>query len=379
MTKIYLIRHAEAEGNLYRRIHGVYNSGVTARGLSQIDQLAERFRNIPIDAVYASDLCRTQTTAGAILKYHPLPLNIEPGLREVNMGCWEDLPWGNAGYYHPEQMMYFASDPALWDIPGCEKYPDLQSRITSTLLRLSLQHQGETIACFSHGMAIRSFIAGVKGISSENIHEILHGDNTCVALLNVENGSIDIEYYNDNSHLSSDLSTFANQSWWRSKNSPDLANLRFEPMDIAADEKLYCSCYRDGWQAAHGTLSGYSSAPYLSAAQKISAQEPLALMKVFSGEKFAGIVELDPSRLAEQGCGWISLLYLVPEMRGKGFGVQLLGHAVSFFRGKGRSAIRLHVAETNQNALRFYKGAGFSSVDIIQGSLSPLLLLDKKI
>ena len=29
MTTIYLIRHAEAEGNLYRRAHGWYNSTIT--------------------------------------------------------------------------------------------------------------------------------------------------------------------------------------------------------------------------------------------------------------------------------------------------------------------------------------------------------------
>ena len=29
MTTIYLIRHAEAEGNLYRRIHGWYDSLIT--------------------------------------------------------------------------------------------------------------------------------------------------------------------------------------------------------------------------------------------------------------------------------------------------------------------------------------------------------------
>ena len=32
MTTIYLIRHAEAEGNLYRRIHGIYDSLITKRG-----------------------------------------------------------------------------------------------------------------------------------------------------------------------------------------------------------------------------------------------------------------------------------------------------------------------------------------------------------
>ena len=31
MTTIYLIRHAEAEGNRYRRAHGWYNSTITDR------------------------------------------------------------------------------------------------------------------------------------------------------------------------------------------------------------------------------------------------------------------------------------------------------------------------------------------------------------
>ncbi|MCM1149955.1 MAG: histidine phosphatase family protein, partial [Butyricicoccus sp.] len=41
MTKIYLIRHAEAEGNIYRRAHGWYDGRVSAKGRRQIDALAE--------------------------------------------------------------------------------------------------------------------------------------------------------------------------------------------------------------------------------------------------------------------------------------------------------------------------------------------------
>ena len=32
MTTIYLIRHGEAEGNLYRRIHGQFDSNITPLG-----------------------------------------------------------------------------------------------------------------------------------------------------------------------------------------------------------------------------------------------------------------------------------------------------------------------------------------------------------
>ena len=31
MTTVYMVRHAEAEGNLYRRVHGWYNSLATGR------------------------------------------------------------------------------------------------------------------------------------------------------------------------------------------------------------------------------------------------------------------------------------------------------------------------------------------------------------
>ena len=50
MTTIYIIRHAEAEGNLYRRFHGWYNSLITENGYRQIAALAARFRDVPIGA-----------------------------------------------------------------------------------------------------------------------------------------------------------------------------------------------------------------------------------------------------------------------------------------------------------------------------------------
>ena len=86
MTTIYLIRHAEAEGNLYRRVHGWYDSLITENGYRQIAALEERFRDIHIDAVYSSDLFRTRTTARAIYRSKNLPLRTHPGLRELNLG-----------------------------------------------------------------------------------------------------------------------------------------------------------------------------------------------------------------------------------------------------------------------------------------------------
>ena len=69
MTTIYLIRHAEAEGNLYRRIHGWYDALITPNGYRQMAALEERFRDIPVDEVFSSDLHRTMTTARAVYQF----------------------------------------------------------------------------------------------------------------------------------------------------------------------------------------------------------------------------------------------------------------------------------------------------------------------
>ena len=41
MTEIYLIRHAQAEGNRYHMMQGHWDGGVTALGRRQIEELAE--------------------------------------------------------------------------------------------------------------------------------------------------------------------------------------------------------------------------------------------------------------------------------------------------------------------------------------------------
>ena len=94
MTNIYVIRHAEAEGNLYRIAQGQYNSIITERGHRQIAVLARRFEDIHVDAVYASDLYRTCATASAIYQPKGLPLRRRRDLREICVGAWEQKTWG---------------------------------------------------------------------------------------------------------------------------------------------------------------------------------------------------------------------------------------------------------------------------------------------
>ena len=93
MTTVYLIRHAEAEGNLFRMAHGQYDSNLTPRGYRQLHYLRERFAAVRLDAVYGSDLTRAHATASALYVPRQLPFQPLPQLREVRLGDWEERPW----------------------------------------------------------------------------------------------------------------------------------------------------------------------------------------------------------------------------------------------------------------------------------------------
>ena len=43
MTRIYLVRHAQSEGNFYRRAHGMYNSMLTPQGRIQLEALKKQW------------------------------------------------------------------------------------------------------------------------------------------------------------------------------------------------------------------------------------------------------------------------------------------------------------------------------------------------
>ena len=377
MTTLYLIRHAEAEGNLYRRIQGQWDGEVTPRGKKQIDALAERFRDVPLDAVYSSDLRRTIETAGAILRWHDLPLQTTPRLREIYMGAWEGLMWGDAEHMDPAQMYCFNHDPARWRIPGAESYATLQARITFVLCEIAARHPGGSVAVVSHGTAIRAYLAALLGIDSSAIGTLPHGDNTCVARLEFDGRAVRAVYYNDASHLPEEISTFGRQTWWKGVDK-DPGNLRMEPMCFPRDRAFYSACYRDAWCTIHGTDEGYAANLYLAAAKQHARREG-AVMRLLSGDTPVGMIELDEHHEGADGRLWISFFYLTPEARNQGWGVQLLGHAVWYCETRGFPGIRLHCAATNEHAKGFYAHYGFVCVGEDMGVRGRLLMLEKAV
>lgn len=306
MTTIYLVRHAEAEGNLCRRIHGQFDTNVTPNGMRQIMDLEKRFEGIPVHACYSSDLTRTRTTAQAICVPNHLRLHTDPAFREVSLGVWEDLPFGILYAREPAAIDAFCHDPEHWCVEGAETFQMYTSRFLRAMEEAVRSHPDETIAIVSHGAVLRGVL---KALFPET--EIRHADNTAVTCLTWQDGAYQLVYLNDNSHLRAGQSLFARQTWWKQKNAGNDGTLWFR--EVASPEE---------------------------AAARSEAEQTYTAML---GENPVGHLSVR----TEEDRGIVKDMRLLPEERGKGYAIQLLGQALFTMRKLGKKELCMEVPDEN--------------------------------
>ena len=315
MTTIYLIRHAEADGNLYRRAHGWYDSVITDRGYRQIAALAKRFASTRFDAVYSSDRRRTMTTALSVYKTHGLPLVTTPRVREIGIGVWEDHPWAELERTDGEQLERFNTDAAHWHVAGGEYLPDVRERMIGALREIAEAHPNGTAAVFSHGMAIRLTVGTLQGLSLHEIDGTGHAENTAVSRLEYEDGAFRVAYRDDASHLENGLQTLKRQAWLKN---------------------------------ARGFEGGIYYVP--------SGAE--GHFDVCRAGETVGAVSVDK---CENGLATIGEFWLENDVQGLGFGQQLVGQALSYARAHGCERLSTGcIAKSNALGLRRAREWGFT-------------------
>lgn len=378
MTRIYVVRHAEAEGNLYRRVQGHYDGYVTENGYRQIEALADRFRDVHVDAVFTSDLFRTQKTAEAIYRNKNIPHFVCPELREINLGIWEGVPWGELIYTSPDEYDAWTNFPHKFAVKGGETYAETYIRIKAYLDKIVLKNPNKDIAVVSHGSAIKALLCGIMYGDMLHLNDIGWCDNTAVSCIEAdEHLNYKVVFKNDNSHLN-ELSTLNRQSWWKKGDNHALHNLWFRKASLPRDLDLACDYHKKAYTTIFGD-SAFSRTASKIHIESLNSTCDGAIAFALREEKIIGAIMLDADAKLCKGGGHISLIFLDEEFRNMSFGIQLLGYAVSVYRDLGRKFLTVRVAEHNSHAIAFYKKYGFSEFARENDSGTKQILMKKQI
>lgn len=215
MTTVYLIRHAEALGNINETFQGRTDLGVTENGFKQLEKLAERFKDVELDAIYSSPLIRTIETAKAVNRYHNLDIIKLDGIIEINGGVFEGQPWKQLPELFPEAFDLWTNRHHEFSVKDGESMREVYDRMQAAVTDIVRSNKGRTVAVVSHGCAIRNFLCYAETIPFEQLDNLEWCENTGVCMLEFEDIVPKIIYKNDYSHLDDATSTLSKQKWWR--------------------------------------------------------------------------------------------------------------------------------------------------------------------
>lgn len=90
-------------------------------------------------------------------------------------------------------------------------------------------------------------------------------------------------------------------------------------------------------------------------------KDPFSVIHVWYADQIIGQLELGTIN-SEPRCGYVNLYYLIPSMRGKGFGVALDNYVVEYFKRLGMLKAKLSVSPTNMPANLFYIKMGWADL-----------------
>jgi probable phosphoglycerate mutase len=155
---LFLFRHGETDWNREGRLQGHTDTPLNPTGLAQAQALAESLRPHRLDAVVSSDLARAQTTAQIVADALQVPLFIEAGLRETDVGLAEGLLWADAKTRFGEgltERWYSDGDVAF---PGGETGIATRLRGLGGLRRFTAARPFRRIGVSTHGAMVRQLM-----------------------------------------------------------------------------------------------------------------------------------------------------------------------------------------------------------------------------
>ena len=206
VTTLYLIRHCQSMGNIQHRFQGRFDAPVSPDGEKQLELLSLRFRNEKIDAVYSSPLLRAVRTAQAVARFSGLPIRIEEGFIEIDVGEMENLELSQIGKRFPETARNWDQSPDLCCFPGGETMQEVYRRVNDTLDQVIEKNRGKQVVVVTHGGVLRNLYARVAFGCLEGIRKSEVFGNTGVSVLKAAEGKgLFFEKINDLSHLPSSL------------------------------------------------------------------------------------------------------------------------------------------------------------------------------
>jgi len=203
LKNIYIIRHGETYKNSKGEVFmGVTPSHLNKNGKKQANLIGKYFSVIPIKLILTSPQERCIQTTNIILKTINTNIEIEPNLREMNYGSWENVD--RSVIKIKDRIVYnkYIENPFLNFPEGAENPKDVLNRILFVLNRICNLHNEFELnyILLSHKTAIRLLLAFLINHDPSTFRKI-KVNNASISKIICNNKKIEVEFINLTNHL----------------------------------------------------------------------------------------------------------------------------------------------------------------------------------
>jgi len=203
MKEIYIIRHGETELNRQGIVQGRgINSDLNDLGRAQAEAFYQKYKDIPFDKIYTSDLKRTWQTVQKFIDAK-LPWEKLSGLDELAWGVWEGKPnTEDAREAFREMLQSWEDGDYTAHFEGGESVQDVYERLKQPMEVLMTRPEEKTVLLCMHGRAMRVFLCLLLDKPLSLMTEFPH-QNTVLYKMGFEDGKFTVLEFNNAVHLDS--------------------------------------------------------------------------------------------------------------------------------------------------------------------------------
>jgi broad specificity phosphatase PhoE len=157
-------------------------------------------KGMNIDAVYSSPLKRALDTAQAIASYHSLTVQVEPNLREMEVGELEGVSIADLGTSFGQFLLQWRQGQGTEKLPGGESVVELADRVWAIIQLIINRHDHGNVVVVSHFFTAVATICKALGWPLTTIERI-RVQTGSISIIDFADGKSRLVSLSDTCHL----------------------------------------------------------------------------------------------------------------------------------------------------------------------------------
>jgi len=167
LVYFYLFRHGETDWNAVGKFQGNTDIPINEKGQEQARALKPIMARVEPEVILSSDLSRAAQTAQIANEIIKAPHQIDPRLREANLGQAEGLTMQEIIAKFGEEVLskWRSNHPADMErsYPGGETGRQVTERVMTALSEFALSTHASRVAVCTHGGVLRRILTTIAG------------------------------------------------------------------------------------------------------------------------------------------------------------------------------------------------------------------------